>query len=107
MDGQLSFDDLISMQQILIDAVPHVVREDCLSKMKITATTMSALLLYINACGRKPWRQTPLSPEKRQDYINDVMSSVSNLNIAHASIVVHTIPELADTPTIRRYTSCL
>lgn len=105
MDGQLSFDDLISMQQTLIDAVPHAVREDCLSKMVITKTTISSLMLYINSCGRKPWRASPLSDDKQDEYFRNIQSCINNLHSAKLATEESSIQ--VDTPTIRRFTSCL
>lgn len=81
-DG-INIPELLSMQKQLMESVPHDVRPDIWPKLTAARGIIEMLLLYLAACGHKPWRPNPLEKAERDWRFFQFQDAVNRLAIIH------------------------
>jgi phosphoribosyl-ATP pyrophosphohydrolase len=74
---------MMTMQQKLMDTVPHKVRLDAYSRELIAISVINELIRFINASGRKPWRPAPLDNQKQNEILLRAQFYMNNLTSFH------------------------
>lgn len=74
---------LLGMQKQLMESVPHDVRPDVWPKMTAARGVIEELLLYLAACGHKPWRPDPLSKEEIDKRYYRFLDAVKRFSVMH------------------------
>jgi len=83
VDDIINIPELLGMQKKLMEEVPHEVRPDVWPKMTAARSIIESLLLYLTACGHKPWRPQPLTEEERDKRLTNLVTKVSILITMH------------------------
>lgn len=74
---------MLSMQQDLMDRVPHDLRPDSQVLMAAGVRVIETLLLFLNSTGHKPWRPDPLPIDVQETHLRDLADKVGTLAFAH------------------------
>jgi len=66
-------DKLLEMQRLLMEKVPHLIRDDKVAQMTAGLGVIEETLEYLNSIGRKPWRPYPQPIEQQLEEITDIL----------------------------------
>lgn len=73
-------ESLLAKQAELMAKVPHGLRPDIVRKMVDGLEIIESLLLFLNACGHKPWRPNPLPEAIQLKYIHNISEGLNVLS---------------------------
>ena len=66
-------DELLSLQKVLMEKVPHSLSPKVVRQITAGLGIIEETLEYLNAIGRKPWRPEPLASPFQLEEITDIL----------------------------------
>ena len=78
-----AMDEIRDKQVMLMESVPHPLRQDAMDRMHAAKKLIEGILVYLNSTGHKPWRPNPLPQEEQTARLLGVIDSFSALAGLH------------------------